>query len=367
MDSSDFSRAILPKFTIKETNLVTPGYQDNIATISLDDINLAGSITLYYEWEYLIYPTASIRPNLNDLPGTTDSVIFDYSEMSLGEYKVRVTMRDPQHSPFYYRENSTAFQILFSCTTNCENVMWLFSNNPGVRDGEGVIEDIPATEIFDSFGVTGTTPYKITLSYYPGSNGGVNWTLNPDHWSSNLHNVPCGEDVKFPSITMNQNANACQPSEEILTLSGTLDSNSLTPGTDFTMHWDTDGGGNICPNTSTSCTIPVNGLPRDVKYVFKLQLKMVCQTPKVWEQIVFNEFMYSSPLSGTLYGSVTIIIFPDDTMILGGGCGETILDDISVLGTGADCRMANPTTFKIKYGYDTTRNSPLVLSLNSSG
>ena len=216
--------------------------------------------------------------------------------------------------------------------------------------------------------MTTGTLNSIILSYNPGSRGGVNWTLNPDEWSSHLHNVHCGEEVKFPSIAMSRDTNACEPSEDPLTIAGEITSNTLTPGVDYTVLWDMDGAGNICDNTTSTCTISAGGLTSGATYQFKLELRLVCQTtPETWDQIIFTQFEYSPPLVYALFGSVTTITFPSVTTLLNTDCSQLLLDHSSQIGTQALCSMSTQTDFHIRYGHDAVRGTLATLSLNRVG
>ena len=355
----------MPSFTLS-TNNPESGYQDVSATISVTPIT--NSVTLSYAWSY-VGQIGTNQPNLAGSPTSTTSVTFNYWEMAPGNYQVRVNLTAPDNTVFYYKVDSPQFEVINSCLTHCHNITWFFTTDPGsVRGGDnGISEPMAGTESFVPLTVTTGSAYSVSLVYNIDSKGGRNLTLHSGEWTGSFHNVPCGETAKFPSIIISQDAQECESLVSPITLGGDITSQSLIIDKDYNYTWDTDGVDNICPNTSTSCTIPSGTLVVGRTYQFKIQISLLCQsTYDIWDEIHFTPFSCSPTFTYILFGSVSTLTFSNQiSEALTDSCVDYFID-ISQIGTSAACNLSNEYTLIIKYGDDATL-TPITLNLNPAG
>ena len=359
-----FGRPNLPKFTMLETGETDPMYQDNSLTISATDIVNVGDSVVEYAWSYSA-SGGTMKPDLASVTATT--FIFNYWEMSPGDYQIRIKMTQPENANYYYQADSTLFTILNSCSSNnCEEISWKFNGNPGscltdCTTGQNAGDTL-------EFASTGSSsPYIVTATYKPESTGGMNLTLVPAKFNG-LNNVGCGENIKFPNIKISQNAPEIQSSGSPLTLEGTLISNGLILDNHYTQIWVKPQGAPCVDGTST-CVIGIEGLTiGGGPYTFKIQIALSCHLPdtELWSEAVFQTFLYSPALSVISVGSVQTLSFSRDMELLSSNSCEGMLteDSLPHLGTDYQCSLTDPRTIYIKYGYGTSIGTP-ILSLNS--
>ena len=362
-----FARPPLPKFTLLPLNSAMPAYQDNSATFIANAIVNTGDATLEYEWTYVNSPTGATKPDLSVKPTTTTSVTFNYWEISPGQYQIKIKVTDPANTPYYYEEESQIFTILNSCSSNCESITWKFSNDPGTCAEDCVTGFTPGdTFIFSSREISGY--FEVKATYQPESTGDSSISLESSKYNG-LITVPCGKEIKFPKIVVNDNAEGIQSSEEDLTLTGTLTTNSKQINVDYTQIWVHPPEFTECVNGETSCTISTGDLSIGGPYAFLIQLRLICQgaSANVWSSAEFTQFYYSPTLETNYIASIQTITFSAPVSPVNGDeCGELLTpESIPHLGTGSKCSLISEKVLEIKYGGQMTDAAETITLLAS--
>ena len=358
-----FTRANFPTFNLNSTSNEDPSaHQDFILTLFVADIVNEGSVTLTYEW--LIKEAPSGSYTALDVPNTIETErVIKYKDISRTNYTIKVIMRDPANTNFYYEREYTGIEIKLSCQVDCDTIIWKFSHNPGTC-AENCIMDSNQGDTYEITQTGSSSPYEIRMRYLPGSVGGVYVKPNVPNWSNNLDTTLCGAEIRFSTITLNEDAPDCVATGSPLTLSVTLDSNSLTQGDNYTLNWVRPAV-IYCNTESISCTIPPANLSgAGGPQVFMLQLIIPCTvSPDPWIQVPFNYFDKAVIFTLITVGAVQTLTFSANLALLGGNDCLSLLQDISALGDGTLCSLhTDGTAMTIKYGPQTT-SDPLTLNL----
>ena len=362
------NRANLPQFTFTGVNTDTPKYQDSIATWTLTDIVNLGGATLSYAWSYESFPAGARKPDVSGITAT--SLSLKYFDMSPGEYKLRVRVTDPENAPYFYEGESPTFTVLQSCLGVCNRVTWTFEESPGECDTDCVSGFTPGDTF--TYGTSGDGPYIVTATYLPGSLGGSNLTLLLVQYSNlpSLYAITCGEEVAFPGLVPdNSNIPVCQAATEELILTGSVTENGVG-SSEYSLTWVAPGGFTDCVLGSSTCTVGVGGLPKGEDYVFKAQVRMLCEgeAPSLWKEITFQSFNYAPAISSSTLGSLQTLTFSAPlTLTAGDSCAELLTtQSLTHLGGVYSCALSTSTVLVIKYGHiGTDSTTPTIILLTS--
>ena len=345
----EFSAPTLPSFDFI-VDQTAHAYQDFVALLQIGKIHTNNKNDLAYGWTYSTFVDAT-KP---DISSATSSCTLNYLEMSAGEYVIQIEMTDPDNALYSYKVSTALFEVLSSCSANCDAVTWKFTNYPGICT-TGCVTGFGGDDTFEFETLGSEPPYSVTAIYHPQSKGGNDLSIVPEKFN-NLNSVPCGSEILFPSIVVNEDAPEIQSSAEDLTLSGTLESNSLTLGIDFTETWIV-AEGLACDDGSDSCTITAGDISGRGPHTFAIQLKLVCQggSPDIWSQAAFKQFYYSVTLEAVSVGSIQTLTFVSDVATTDDSCSNLLqAESLQHIGTGAVCALSDPTTLQIKYGAEPT-------------
>ena len=363
--SGNFTRGDLPEFDWSTINAETPAHADNRATLTANSIFNAGNAPLEYIWSYVSEPGGA-KPDISTtaIGFSTTSYTFNYWEMAVGSYTIRVNMTDPDNSQFYY-ELTRSFEILNSCEATCNLVKWFFTHDPGsCTGGENCILGVLDGDLFtlaitpgSGIGSPGSPgsgyspPFTLTLSYLPGSRGPA--TLSPDstHFTNSFSHIYCGANTAFPTIVVNMDVPLCQSPQTELTLSGTITPRGNIITTDYTVTW-VEGGNQISGTTDDLyILIPTNGLVPRGPYQYKAKIELVCLPGILWNEAVFALFYYAPNFTQSIQGSVQNLTFSDPIPVLFDDMCTDLLKNIADIGVGAICRLTALNTLEIKYGF----------------
>ena len=342
-----FLRALLPSFTVEVTSGILEAYKDNSLILEVNPIVNIGNVALLYFWYNCTGITDGNCPTLSVDPST--SYTFNYWEMPMNQHLIRVFVKDPANDIFFNTQD-VVLVVKNSCATDCQHISWRFSNDPG-NCAADCFSSVGAgnTYTYEKVDVD-TAQYEIRLEYEVGSVGGINILPNSSNWDNHLNTTWCGENAKFPSIVIENDAPLCPDNNDSLTLSVTVDPNE---GESYTLIWVTPTPHPICTEQLPECTIPANSLSRSTIYQFKLQLKLDCES-QIWSEVVFSELQYGMAFTVETIGANQILYFTGIIgASVGAGCSDLLMD-VTHLGINPQCFLTstNPTNMKIKYGYD---------------
>ena len=363
----NFERGSLPYISdLSASNTNRDAYQDHSIIYTMNIAGNVGDATYIYTWTYIDYPSVtSPRPSL---AAATTSFIFNFWEMAPGTYQFRINMTDPANNRYYYHHDSQQLVVKESCTSSCDSITWKFEVDPGSCSCRNCFSNLNTVDTCDLQKASVSSHYEITLKYETESIGGNTISIYPSNWTNPRNNVDCGSEIKFPSIVLNENVpESCMNPDVDIVLSGTVTSNGLIlgPTADYSISWIQPG--TICADGISSCTIPSGSMTGGGPEIFKLQLKMNCQSsPVVWDEVEFTSFGFWPTFTPTTQGSVQTITFSDPVTPADGlNCNNIILD-IGGLGTGTSCELSTSTTLLIKYGHDMPSGS-FTLNFKPSG
>ena len=349
----NFTRTTLPTFTITETGITT-GYQDNTVTLTVSPSWSGATTTRSYAWSY----GGGSAGSTPDISGAGNSFTFNYWLMTPGTYNIEIRMRDTDTS-FYYDQTKTLI-VQDSCVdlTSCNVVGWKLTNNPGSCTGT-YITGINAGNGDDiTLAQSGSGPYILTATYNPGSVGGNALSIDDSQCDNSFTTVSCGNNIKFPTLILNQDSPAILSSSAALAISGTLNPNSL-PVADYSLTWVQTGL--FCSGGGDTCNIAAGALIcTPTPYEYKLQLKMTCKPSPWWIEIAYTPFTYGITITESTEGSIQKLTFSEVISAAGGStCGD-FLDSTAYLGTGYSCTLSTVSTtiLTIKYGHSPTSNPP---------
>ena len=365
----EFNIPVLPIFTMQTSGLSASAYQDTIGTITAGNIINPNSADLTYSWAYLLSPSASIKPDISVVTEATYS--FNYWQLTPGTYKVRLRQLDNGNSVYYYEEETIQFEVLHSCSTICNFVIWTFTYNPGSCSSNCVTGYDPLVDSLDYDTAGSSSPFTLTATYKPGSEGGNNINIVTSKYPglSPSFILPCGGEIKFPSISQNVDSPEVQPNTEDLILSAELKENDLGLNIDYTHIWTQPTSFSDCVDGTSSCTIGSGSLVvGDGPYQFIITLRMKCQPSIIWDQVNFRQFSYSDTITASTLGSIQRVTFISEvTAKLHSTCSDLIsASTIVYLGTGAECSLPTKHTLEIKYGSGTV-DGFRIISLNPNG
>ena len=346
------SRGILPKFTINIVGGSIPGYQDNSAVFKADSIVNEGSAPLTYNWSYIDSPATGSKPDLSS--HNTAEYTFNYFNLDPGNFTIKLMMKDPANTHFSYEAEGT-FEILpNSCDTNCDRIIWKFSNDPGTCAANCATGSNPTDDVIVYTHSAGGPPYILTATYQPGSKGGNDLTIIPA-LNNNLNTKTCGDNIKFPWVDVDEDGIDMLASKLYETFSGTIDPNGLILDTDFKKLWVVNGVDNL--TDTHTYTITPYSLVLEQNYQYDLVLKMICQggSASPWTKAAFAPFKYYE--IGIINGVVTateteidkitsysFVIRPNYTFPMTAVFEITFPDEIKVGDSGGGCTSDIGTT-----------------------
>ena len=362
-----FSRPELPRFTLESKGVIEAAYQDNIVTLSAGQLKNVGGANLQFEWTYLQSPNGATKPDLSGISGS--SFAFKYYEMSPGSYKIRVRLRDPANTPYYYQEDSPTMTVLSSCSASCDVVTWTMQSDPGSCIGDCVSGFTPGDSFY--FATAGSaSPYTITATYKVGSIGGADLSIIPGKYEG-LSSVECGGNLRFPRILRNEaeNSQEIQSPSSALALSGIVTENGLTFTTDYTIKWIQPETFTSCLDSSPSCTVPSSDFSEGGgPYQFFVQLRIVCKSEFSWSSAAFTPFYTTAAFTSTTEGSVQTITFASSLAASGSdGCSDLFTaGSLSYLGADNtySCSLS-ANRLSIKYGSGTVAGAQTITLLST--
>ena len=284
--TSTFTRAILPTFTLTATATST-GYQDLASTWR---VTPTGTGSLSYKWSY------SSGTDGPPLPDNATSFVFKNWEAKTGRYMLEVSQSDDNNNKFFYVVKGNSFRVHSSCSTNCQEIVWKLSNDPGIVP----TECMESSSNLTSCSKSGFGPYEIKSTYIAGSTGGIAHKLAFGilivHFVEFTDAVTCGSSLVFPSLAVQTDAASIQYATSTFSMVGTLTDRGLTIDTDYSLQWTATGGGDtgFCTTDSTSptCTISAGSLSTGT-YQYTLKVLLVCASSAVWDTLVFTQFDYA--------------------------------------------------------------------------
>ena len=363
----NFTRGTIPTFHLDTTNMELEAHQDFIGTMSVtEEVINDGEMT--YKWKQIL-PTAVV------LSTNIKAMSFDYLEGIVGEiYQIEVRMTDDNNTNFEYAVESPTYKILNSCSANCDTITWTLTNEPPECEGE-CLTGAGAEDTFTY--EYGKTPmhYEIRAKYVAGSLGGNKMTIDANKYEG-LKSSACGGGIKFPKAVLNEDINICKSSLTGIDISGSISANGLAAGVgnQYRIQWVQPEGCTLCKTDRDACRIEEGGgLEAGMDYVFKLQLKMVCQGSlhrEVWSEVEFTHFAYyiqaAEPSHNTI-GSRQTITFSEPTTLAPGmnsgfeQCSDLLTpDSIPHLGEGYSCTQPTPETLLISYGHLTVEGAQTI-------
>ena len=344
----------LPSFPLP-TASPQAAYQDTDFECILGDINQNGLNNMTFEWSYITYPGPI--GDLPDISGNINSFTFIRRQLPVGDYEIEVIMRDPDNSLYTFTE-TTSFEIITSCQwIDCRTIKWHFSSDTSPGCTEDCTSGHDPTK--DTFAYE-SSPHYLKATYQPGSVGGNALRVEPSK-NNGLNNVECGADIKFPVASIATNAPSCQPNDQNLVISA-----SIEIGMDYNIEWSYTPEATFDPGTGLTCEIPFGALSHGVAYLFNMKLFLDCSHQLLWSATPFNTFTFDHDFSSSDYGSVQTITFMDIVSAVGAeGCGN-LIEDTTYLGTDPLCSLPTSTTMRIGYG-PTNENSVQTFSLRAEG
>ena len=343
----------MPKYTLASGGTAAPAYADNKARLMMISIVNTGDAPLEYIWSYVSAP-GEAKPDIStsSIGFSTTSYTFNYWEMAVGSYTVRVNMTDPDNSQFYY-ELTHSFEILNSCQATCNVVKWFFTHDPGScmpSEESPCIRGVQGGDLYSLAITPGSNPrFTVKLSYLAGSSGPASLIPDTTYFSENFNHVDCGEELIFPTIELAGNAPLCQSPQIDLPLSGNVESRGNILTIDYYIYWIE--GVDVVGENTLVYTIPTNGLVARGPYQYKAQIELACLPGVVWSEAVFTLFLYAPNFTESIQGSVQTLTFSTSIPAVWGENCTDLLVDIEDLGVGATCRLPTLTTMEIKYGF----------------
>ena len=233
----------LPNFILSSTGVDAPTYQDNSATFTATDLVNIGNAPLKFVWSYILSPEDNIiKPDIGEYIGSV--AIFNYWQLGPGTYQVSLRVTDPANTVYYYEENSPSFTVLESCSVTTSAIIWYLKDDPGSCASDCITGSAPG-DSFTFISTGSSSPYTITATYLVGSQGGRAISIRPEKYN-NLNSAPCGEQLKFQTLSMREDSPEIHNSEFDLTLSGRISDENLILGTDYREIWIQPAGFSCC-------------------------------------------------------------------------------------------------------------------------
>ena len=351
-----FNRA-LPYFELDDTDLVST-YKDYKGTVNLINRNEQGANDMYYEWRYG-----------NDKSGPTidHQVTNTIKYWNLDKdtaYQIKVTMKDLNNNKFGFTQISREFDVLKTCTIQCDTVQWKLHNDPGACT-QYCAKNYSNTDDTMEYSISHPSYYLFKAIYQPGSKGGRILSLNSSNMNT-LHSGQSGQLVIFPyDLRIIKDASTTQSSGIALPLKINFNTHSLT-GDKYIMEWvNPSGASGICANGSKTCEISIGELSCGESYTFEFVLRMVCLADVRWVNVTFTSFTYEGIGESSLdtSGAIQIISFGQtvETEVTGEDCSE-FLESTAHLGTNPSCSLAT-NQLTINYGHSLTIDTSPVLTI----
>ena len=370
-------RTKLPKFTISSTQPQANSnyYQDYSPTISLTTYK-NGQNDMLITWAYTTYP-GDTAPSIT-APSDPTKYTVNYWEVAEGDYILTISLKEQAgvNDPFIYTK-SIAFSVSNSCSISCEKVTFKFGNDVtsctgNYVNGHNIEKDSlvlgstprPPSRMLS----TPSTTYPLYATYQPGSQGGNPLSINASKCTgvpSLVENIQCGKTLKFPYISIGNNAPVMQSSKTALNMSAIVNSNGLTlgAGNDYELKWTCPASFTTCCSDGASfCVVPVDGggLSIENLYQFSLKLYLTCKSSTIWDQITFKSFFYYDPPMFTIEtaGYIQTLIFNTRMDYASGKsrCSDIINTETEYeeVGEGAVCVFTDSTHLQIQYGNKTS-------------